>query len=277
MHKKVLIAILVLLNCCGVAAQNQQRTDTLEKIIEESSSGNDIIEEDDTAAYAPEIYDTSLAYSKLLISTDSINSWKNNNIYGYAKYLDSLLKQRQKKDLKKQKQQQSSSRNGSSSSDGFGTMSNSDSFFASPGTRIFLWILAGIFILFVVYKLFLGDGIFKRATKTASVTDAVEEHITSETDIDGLISAAVRNGNYRLAVRYWYLKSLHHLSDRSLLQLAADKTNYQYVHELSNERQRNEFAALTLNYEYVWYGEFHVDEQLYRRLENNFSSFVKKV
>ncbi len=277
MHKKVLIAIVYLLNCFCVAAQDQPQVDTVEQIIERSRNNNEIIEEDDTAIYAPEIYDTSLAYSQLIISADSVNSWKNNDAYAYAKYLDSLLKLRQKKDAEKLKKQQSSSGKSSSSADNFGSLNNNDSFFASPGTRIFLWILAGIFILFVIYKLFLGDGIFKRPTKTGAISDNLEEQVTAETDIDGLINNAVKNGNYRLAVRYWYLKSLHHLSDRHLLQLAADKTNYHYVHELKNEVQRNEFASLTLNYEYVWYGEFDVDEQLYRRLENNFSSFVKKV
>ena len=78
-------------------------------------------------------------------------------------------------------------------------------------------------------------------------------------------------------MRYWYLKSLHHLHERGLLQLAADKTNYQYVNEIKNVSQRNEFASLTMNYEYVWYGEFAVDQLLYQRLEGSFSSFVKKI
>jgi len=84
-------------------------------------------------------------------------------------------------------------------------------------------------------------------------------------------------GNYRLAVRYKYLQTLYKMAAKKMVELAADKTNYQYVREISNYNYQNEFAALTLNYEYVWYGEFEIEENIYKRIETGFSQFNNKL
>jgi hypothetical protein len=61
------------------------------------------------------------------------------------------------------------------------------------------------------------------------------------------------------------------------VQLAADKTNYNYVHEIKNVTLQKDFAALTLNYEYVWYGEFNIDELTYSKLKNTFTAFYARL
>ena len=101
--------------------------------------------------------------------------------------------------------------------------------------------------------------------------------ITNESDFDALIRQALQNGNYRQAVRYQYLRTLHLLSGRGMVSLAPDKTNFNYVTEISNPEYRNAFAALTLYYEYAWYGEFDVDKNIYEKIEYNFSSLNKKI
>jgi hypothetical protein len=92
-----------------------------------------------------------------------------------------------------------------------------------------------------------------------------------------MIRLAFEGGNYRLAVRYQYLKSLNSLAVRQHISLAADKTNYQYVQEIANTVLKNEFSSLTLNYEYIWYGEFVIDGSKYQRLAASFSDFNKKI
>jgi hypothetical protein len=72
------------------------------------------------------------------------------------------------------------------------------------------------------------------------------------------------------------LKTLHLLAGRQWLQLAADKTNFQYVREIKQFELQNGFSKLTLHYEYVWYGEFAIDATQYSRIENDFHEFNKK-
>jgi Domain of unknown function (DUF4129) len=129
-----------------------------------------------------------------------------------------------------------------------------------------------------LYRLFLAEGAFKRKPKSAKAEAEVEEEIiTNESNFDALIRQALQGGNYRQAVRYQYLRTLHLLAEKNMVQLAPDKTNFQYVSEIANRSHQQPFASLTLNYEYVWYGEFEIDKNIYDKIESGFKGFNQKI
>jgi hypothetical protein len=207
--------------------------------------------------------DTSLYKNDLNLSYDSIKNWRNLKEYAYTKYLDSLLKNIKKKEVKESPRPRTS------------VISN---LFNSNIVTVLLWTVAIAFVLFILYRLFLAEGAFKRKAKSANAEAEVEEEIiTHESDFDALIRQALQSGNYRQAVRYQYLRTLHLLAEKNMVQLAPDKTNFQYVSEIANRSQQQPFAALTLNYEYVWYGEFEIDKNIYDKIEGNFKIFNQKI
>lgn len=240
-----------------------------------------------------EITDTVLNPNKLVVPSDSIRTWKQLKAFEYASYLDSLLKEQ----LKKQAQEKIEHPKEKPGGDNSGSTSKSepiifqkhdrswlDGVFQSAGLRWVLYSLAILFVLFVIYKLFFADGGFKKKLKRSPVVaqpQAEEEEVlTHESDFDRFIRLALQSGNYRLAVRYQYLRILTHLAQRNYIEMAADKTNYQYLRELQthgvDHQFQNEFASLTLSYEYAWYGEFNVDDQMYRKIETGFKNFNKR-
>jgi biopolymer transport protein ExbD len=230
-------------------------------------------EKEDAAEERELVIDTALNYTRLNISPDTVEQWKKLQAFAYVKHLDSLLKA--KKDNAKNKDDEQDNyrppeNRGNSWLDGF---------LSSGGLQIFLWTLAAFFIVFILYKLFLTEGVFRKTPRSqkANAPDAEEEIINNDSDFDILIKQAQQAGNYRLAVRYQYLQTLHKLADKNLVELAADKTNYQYVREITNQNYQQDFAALTLNYEYVWYGEFNIDVIMYKRVEIGFSQFNSKL
>ncbi len=214
--------------------------------------------------YIEEKPDTALYPNSIQIPYDSIKQWKALEQYAYIKYLDSLLKNRKKTEIK----------NTPTRSPGF-----LNDILGSGIFSALLWILAICFVVFLIYRLFLADGVFRRRSKTLIKAEAEEpeEGLTAESDFDKLIRTALEQGNYRQAVRYQYLRTLHALAGRNFIELAPDKTNYQYVTELKNRDQQQAFAALTLNYEYVWYGEFNIDKPVYEKIENGFTSLNQKL
>jgi hypothetical protein len=259
--------------------------------VEETKKSSEVIvepvEEDDSPLFEDtERPDTSLYFKYLYASKDTLNYWKKMPAFAYAAHLDSLLRNRalQKKKLEQQKQERNSSKKStsteSSSSDDGIRIDASPGFFSSPFITVLLWILAGGFVLFIIYSLFLKDSMFRRNTKSVTGTGINEketEEVKPGTDMDSLIALALKDNNYRLAVRYQYLKNLHKLIEKGFVQYAVDKTNYQYVHEIANTGLRNEFAGITLNYEYVWYGEFEIDAAIYRKLETGFTNLHNKI
>lgn len=215
--------------------------------------------------YVEEKTDTTLYQNNLLLSYDSIKNWRNLKDYAYAKYLDSLLKNKKKEAVEETPR-----------SSGPGIL---NSILNSGFVSVLFWTVAILFVLFIMYRLFLAEGVFQR--KSRSIKDGegevTEELITKESNFDSLIKQALQTGNYRQAVRYQYLRTLHLLANKNLVELAPDKTNFQYVHEITNRNHQQDFAALTLNYEYVWYGEFAIEKNIYQKIETNFISLNKKL
>jgi len=151
---------------------------------------------------------------------------------------------------------------------------DSGEFFNSVFGIIFLIIAIGLFG-YIVFKLFLSNSYFfsrNRKNISADIAVATDENIN---DPDALLQNAIKNRNYRLAIRYLYLQTLVRLSDRKLIEINSNKTNYEYVSELRKHKFANEFASLTLKYEYVWYGEYPVDERLFEQIQGNFIQFNK--
>jgi hypothetical protein len=231
------------------------------RIIETGTAGNT----DETVVYEEEELDTTLYKNNLYLPFDSVKSWKNLKDYAYTRYLDSLLQN------KKQEVQQPVQRKSQQ-----GILNR---LLGSGFISALLWILAIAFVLFIIYRLFLAEGVFQRRSKAAIATDAgvEEELITRESDFDALIRQALQNGNFRQAVRYQYLRTLHSLANRNFIELSPDKTNFQYVQEIANHNHRQDFAALTLNYEYVWYGEFDIEKDIYQKIENGFINLNRKL
>lgn len=207
--------------------------------------------------------DTALYKNNLDLRYDSVKSWRNQEAYAYTKYLDSLLKNQQKK-----KKDTEPSKPGLF-----------NDILGSGIISLLLWTFVICFIGFILYQLFLSEGGFRRSSKKVKdiIAEVQEEVITPESDFDGLIRQALQNGNYRQAVRYQYLRTLHLLAGKNLVSLAPDKTNFQYVSEIGNAGMRQAFAGLTLNYEYVWYGEFEIGKEIYEKLENGFRLLNQKI
>ena len=139
--------------------------------------------------------------------------------------------------------------------------------------RILLWILATGFIGVILYKLFLGESLFKRESLKAATPGKEEEIILDPLSYDKLISEAREKKNFRLATRYLYLKALQSLVQAGVVHFAPEKTNDMYVKELEGKSYQADFASLTRSYEYVWYGRFEINENIFTRLLNTFNEF----
>ncbi|MEQ7798520.1 hypothetical protein ABDJ41_01805 [Pedobacter sp. ASV1-7] len=119
--------------------------------------------------------------------------------------------------------------------------------------------------------------IFSRKSKAVDVPyDEAMENI-HEIDFNEEINKAVFNGNYRLAVRLLYLRSLKLLSDQELINWQPEKTNQTYIDEIEDFERKQDFKMLTLRFEYIWYGDFSIDKEMFKALKGSFERFNVKV
>jgi hypothetical protein len=144
-----------------------------------------------------------------------------------------------------------------------------------PFWRIFPYIVMAAALVIVVIALRRGDffGLFprKRGPK-GEVTYDPEENI-HEIDFDFMIKKFMDDSEYRLALRYRFLKTLRDLSAIGAIAWQKEKTNRDYVKELARDSVRSSFNELVNIFEYVWYGSFNIDKKFLEQINERFILF----
>lgn len=141
--------------------------------------------------------------------------------------------------------------------------------------RLFAIILVGFLIYFIIKFLIGKNGSFlfgKRNKKVAIKEEELHENI-HEINFPESISNFERAKDYRSAVRYQFLFALKKLSDRKIITWNPEKTNKDYIAELKNSNLKEEFSNLSYIFDYVWYGEFSIDEETYLKFKEKYQSF----
>ena len=136
-------------------------------------------------------------------------------------------------------------------------------------------LLAGIaaLVIWLLYKAEVLSNLFPGRAKNQGLDyETLEENI-HVINFSDRIGEAVENQNYRLAVRLLYLQTLKSLTDGGLINWQPDKTNRQYAYELTGNAKRLDFERLTTQFEYVWYGDFPVDEARFGAIRHQFNEF----
>lgn len=96
-------------------------------------------------------------------------------------------------------------------------------------------------------------------------------------NFDELISQSLKTKNYRLAIRFMYLKNLKALSDKEIINWNPNKTNYSYQYEIENVRLRDGFLDTTRVFDFVWYGEFILGDENFQDAFNYFKEFNRMI
>lgn len=142
---------------------------------------------------------------------------------------------------------------------------------------IIKYVLIVIAIALVVYLAIKLIGLdFKLLTKKSKSVDVpFSETLENihEIDFDEQLDIALQNKNYRLVVRLLYLKTLKQLTDKRLIDWQPEKTNQAYVEELSRQSYHQQFLELTYQFEYIWYGEFYIDQPTFESIHQSFKDF----
>jgi hypothetical protein len=147
----------------------------------------------------------------------------------------------------------------------------------SDGFRYTVLTLLGALLLFAIVRIAMENnlGAFYRKARKTKGSGEETEGLPEHEDIDQLLQHYLSIGDKRQATRYLYLKTLHLLSERDLIRWHVETTNQEYLRQLSGTPQEPAFRFLTGAYEKVWYGEFVLSEDSFRRLHNRFMDFFK--
>lgn len=143
-------------------------------------------------------------------------------------------------------------------------------------------ILAIVLAVLVILHMIGTENLFAPKDKSikASLSEIDIEEIEDkihETELEGYIREAVKNEEYDLAIRLYYLEILKGLSLNECIKWKKDKTNGDYLRELRGSELYSPFRKLTNIFERVWYGKASVDKENFDALEPRFKELINRI
>ncbi len=130
-------------------------------------------------------------------------------------------------------------------------------------------ILALMGLLVWLAMKFSSGGVDDRKLAYSSLS--ADEVLLKSDNLKMLAEEALKNQDFRLALRYRYLLVLQQLIQRKLIVWKSSKTNFDYQKELRETQFLTPFTEVTRIYNFVWYGHFDLDEKAYSELEVTFN------
>jgi len=140
--------------------------------------------------------------------------------------------------------------------------------------------LIAVFVLYLIIKFFLkvdSRNILLGKSNKEIVNVQVDEELLHSKDLPKLIRLALEDKNYRLATRFQYVLLLQQLSNKELIVWEQQKTNEDYCKELQHKNIHIEFDAITRFYDFVWYGNFIINEEEYSKGMKNIQQIESKI
>jgi hypothetical protein len=146
-----------------------------------------------------------------------------------------------------------------------------------------IYLLCAGVIAYVILKLTRTNlkGLFSRSPQQSAPAYQTADENIHELDFDRLIEEAIRRQHYSRAVRLYYLQSLKQLTDQRLIDWKINKTNHDYLYELSRSQPGSPvvpaFGRLTSLFEYICYGNFAVGASYFEEVRGSFQQFNQDV
>lgn len=141
-------------------------------------------------------------------------------------------------------------------------------------------ILLTILVIYLIVRALMNDEgswVFGRSSdKKVIKYDEIEQNIHT-TDFQRLIHESEKNGEQRLTIRYYYLWLLKILSETEIIEWDIEKTNSDYQNEIKDSEIKADFSYLSYLYDYIWYGEFEIDQPTFDKAKSSFEKTIKKL
>jgi hypothetical protein len=147
-----------------------------------------------------------------------------------------------------------------------------------------IYAITAIIVLWAIIKL-AGMDVFslfylKNNTKNELTGEWLNDNI-HVIDFEKQIAEAIAKKDYKISVRLFYLFTLKKLTDKKLIDWEINKTNHEYSLELlktvKGHQIRQDFEQATYYFEYVWYGDFKVNEEQFAQAQELYQQFMKRI
>jgi hypothetical protein len=144
----------------------------------------------------------------------------------------------------------------------------------------FGYIMIGIFVValaFLIYYMFVNRQ--KDGAKVGAPLE-LEEINPSEiplTELERLLREAISKGDYRGAIRIYFIFIIRDLSTKKWISWQKEKTNFHYLREMSGKNEFDDFNRSVSYFEIIWYGKREIDSAKFEQIRPSFTRFLDKL
>ena len=137
--------------------------------------------------------------------------------------------------------------------------------------KLVLYLGFATIIFLLVNQFFHGNimGLLQKEKRNPLNVNVTKESATAQ-DPDRLIQEAIEHQQYNTALLLLYKKCLDELHANGWIKWRKDKTNHDYVYELTSGELRQLFRSLTHYYEYARYGDFILNSDNFEKAHQQF-------
>ena len=149
----------------------------------------------------------------------------------------------------------------------------------SSGWATFFYILIAAILLAIIAYLIIKN--YKKNPKVEKVS--FEEELEkspqeiSITELQRLLQQALKDENFREAVRIYFIFILKELSERKWIDWKKDKTNLSYLREMRSRKEFPLFKTAVNIFDVVWYGNDHLERSAFEVFEPELKKMHEKL
>ncbi len=143
-----------------------------------------------------------------------------------------------------------------------------------------LLIILGIVLVAGLIYYFMG-GISKK-DKKISIEELendlaqIEENLPIA-DVETPLEKAIRMGEYKVALRMYFLLIIQLLANKGIIKWRKDKTNREYIREIRQQNYLPQFMSAVLMYEKAWFGLGNVSQEEFEQGKIVFENLKSKI
>jgi hypothetical protein len=145
-----------------------------------------------------------------------------------------------------------------------------------------LVIILGVLLLaFLIYYFLGGAGASNKRLQNKEELQAdlevIEQNLTAA-NVETPLEKAIRTGEYRIAIRLYYLLVMQKLVQNGRIRWRKDKTNREYQYELAQQSFLPKFMVATLHYEKTWFGkEENITQDIFEHYKKTFDDLLSNI
>lgn len=136
--------------------------------------------------------------------------------------------------------------------------------------------LVAVILLIVIYLIFFKS---QKPKEPKLATQPIEELPIEKpfNELDALLAKSIAEGNYREAVRIYFIYIIKILREKGWIQWEKRKTNTAYLFEMRERREFLDFSQITLIFEIIWYGHREIDQHQFEKIKPQFEKLLKSI